>query len=407
MIVPFVIKKNSDMKKQLALSSSGIEIIDAPEPTEVMIPVPGIDAKDSKINRKIGSRVVTGEEILPGIFSTVTGRIMGIEKVTRIKGDCSAFRIEVAEKEETDNAIKADPEFLKSDPGDVWLALNRANLNFRQIPEDLQTMVISAVETDPLVSIYQQILKNDKDLVFEGLKLIRFLTSARKVIFTLPRQLNQPDYKIPADLADVFWIEPVYPNGVPEVLLGRISREHNLGRCGFLPVEKLVGAVRAIKEGKPFVHKVISVIGKKENRNFRIRIGTPVKELVKNMEIGEHDKLVVGGPLRGYASFYNEFPVDDQTDLIFIQDAGDVVLMENKPCINCGKCVRACPVQLEVNLICRYSEFSLFEKCRELDIFDCFECGLCAYHCPSLRSLVQLIRLAKSELQKKEGVESE
>ena len=93
----------------------------------------------------------------------------------------------------------------------------------------------------------------------------------------------------------------------------------------------------------------------------------------------------------------------DDIDLIYIQDSDQVILNENRPCMSCGKCVQVCPVQLDVNLICRFSEFSIFEKCQELGINNCFECGLCAYNCPSGRSLVQFIKLAKSELKRVQG----
>ncbi|NQT96869.1 MAG: 4Fe-4S binding protein, partial [Candidatus Marinimicrobia bacterium] len=72
----------------------------------------------------------------------------------------------------------------------------------------------------------------------------------------------------------------------------------------------------------------------------------------------------------------------------------------NLQCINCGKCVKVCPVNLEVNLISRYAEFALFEQCADLDVNACIECGLCAYYCPSGRALVQFIRLAKDEINK-------
>ena len=395
------------MKKSLILNRSNIEIINAPEPSEVVIPLPGFLADDGKIKRKIGNSVVTGETILPDIISPVTGKIIGIDTLERIEGECTVLRVEVAEKEQTDSELKGDPDFLEKDPGDLWLKLNRANLNFIPAPEQLDTVVISAVESDPLAGVARAILNQSLPVVIEGLKLIRFVTAARKVILALPNGMNHMDVDITAELAEIFRVDPVYPAGLPEVLIRSISRKHDLGRCGFLPVEKLVGAVDAIKAGKPFVYKIVTVAGEKGIKNYRVRIGTPLKELIKDFEIGGQGKLIVGGPLRGYTSYHDRSPVDERTDLIVVQNESDVVIMENKPCINCGNCVRSCPVQLDVNLICRYAEFSLFDACGEMGLLDCLECGLCAYHCPSLRSLVQLIKLAKSELEKKEGERAE
>ena len=167
----------------------------------------------------------------------------------------------------------------------------------------------------------------------------------------------------------------------------------------FLTVEKLVAAVNVLKEGKSFVHKVVSVFDKDGAANFRARIGTPLKNLLdlKACYIKDDDKIIIGGPMRGYTCFNTDMPLTADIDSIYVQHADEVVHYWNNQCMSCGRCVGVCPVDLDVNLICRYSEFSLFEKCHEMGVMTCIECGLCAYHCPSGRSLVQFIRLAKNE----------
>jgi electron transport complex protein RnfC len=70
-----------------------------------------------------------------------------------------------------------------------------------------------------------------------------------------------------------------------------------------------------------------------------------------------------------------------------------------EPCVNCGRCIDICPVDLQVQLIGRYAEFELFEPTAELGIDQCFECGLCAAVCTARRPLLQYIRLAKAGLE--------
>jgi electron transport complex protein RnfC len=52
-----------------------------------------------------------------------------------------------------------------------------------------------------------------------------------------------------------------------------------------------------------------------------------------------------------------------------------------------------------VQLLGCYAEFELFDRTPKLDIDQCIECGLCASVCTGRRPLLQLIRLAKREVE--------
>jgi electron transport complex protein RnfC len=130
-----------------------------------------------------------------------------------------------------------------------------------------------------------------------------------------------------------------------------------------------------------------------------VRIGTPVKELVGE-GLQKFDKVILGGPMMGHTIFDTEIPLTETIDCIYVQKSEESVGYRNNQCMSCGNCVNVCPVFLDVNLLCRFAEFSLFDKCQEMLVQACIECGLCAYHCPSGRALVQLIQLAKSEILK-------
>jgi electron transport complex protein RnfC len=389
--------------RRLLLSQEEMTIVDAPEPAEVLVPLNKSSSDSIRLKLRVGDHLITGNEIVPGLFSPVSGTIINIEPLIMRDREVSSLRIKLDEKDEQDSEVKAEPDFLKMNPGEIVQILNRANLGFNESLESLDTVIVSVVEQDPLSMVQQQLWRENKFLTLEGLRLIKHLLSARKIIFALPLNLSESGAEIPADVAEIFLVKPQYPMGLPEILIADISRSVDLGKCGFINVEKLIAAVLALKEGKPFVHKVITVVGKEWKKNLRIRMGTRIKDIFTDNELHDDDKLILGSPLRGETVYHTDIPVGDDIDLICLQDSSQVILNENRPCMSCGKCVRACPVQLDVNLICRFSEFSLFEKCRELDVFDCIECGLCAYNCPSRRSLVQFIKLAKSELQKIKG----
>lgn len=389
--------------KKLALNCSEMTISDAPEPAEVIIPLTGVDGRKDmdklKLRLKEGTRLMTGQPLAPGIFSTVTGKVKGLEALLLANKSVTAVRIELADEEKIDPAVKADPEYSGKPSLDILERLNRANLGFRKELETVSTVVVSAVDTDPLHTVYHQLLREKKETVIEGLALVKQLVSAERVILAVPAPLYDLVSGAASDSIIIYNVNPLYPASLPELIIDSLSKVYNMDDHLFIGVEKVVAAVEALREGKPFAHKVITVIDENGSRNRRVRIGTPVKELLKETFLKDNDRVVIGGAFRGYACFDTGIPVTADMDSIYIQysDKGEVSRDRNIQCMSCGKCVWVCPVNLDVNLICRYSEFSVFEKCHAMGVEACIECGLCAHYCPSGRSLVQYIRLAKKE----------
>lgn len=398
---------------RLTLNCNEMKISDAPEPKEVLLPLKGFDRKRDKLSLKEGKRVITGELLTRGIFSTVTGTVKGVESIFTGDGDLTAVRIDVSEEEEFDPGLKLKTKkelaLLEMDPLQLLEKLNRSNLGLCEELGKVQTVIVSAVDGDLLTSLSQQILREHKDLVAEGLKLVQHLTGAKRVVLAVPEPLLGVVSDIAGESIDIFKVKPVYPNSLPEILVRDAARMYPFDSHLFLKVEKLLAVVKALHDDHPFVHKVVTVTDEHGTENFRVRIGTPLKDVLKLKEcdLKNSEKIIIGGPFRGNTTFSADIPITEDMDSIYIQPKGEMVHYHNNQCMNCGRCVRACPVNLDVNLICRYSEFSVFEKCSEIGIEVCIECGLCAYHCPSGRSLVQFIRLAKNELEKieKEGEE--
>ena len=336
-----------------------------------------------------------------------------LDKITLEYGDLKDFSslLTILEKHKPDYIFHfAAMSYVTTSyiyPAETLEKLNRANLGLNKDIDSIKTVVVSAVDADPLTAVSQQFLKEEKDLIIKGIELVKYLTSAEKIILAIPRDLAAVTADFKSDFSDVFAVDPVYPNGLPEILMRDISASADLGKSVFIKVEKLVASVTALYEGKPFVHKVVTVVDKNRAENFRVRIGTPIKELLKDNSIEDNFKVIIGGPMRGYTCLNTDLPVTDDMDCIYVQDRDEVVHNSNRQCINCGKCVRVCPVNIDVNLISRFSEFSIFEKCEELEVMNCIECGLCAYYCPAERSLVQYIRLAKKEIKNMEKMEGE
>ena len=71
------------------------------------------------------------------------------------------------------------------------------------------------------------------------------------------------------------------------------------------------------------------------------------------------------------------------------------------PCIRCGACSRACPMQLAPTLIVGYAQRGNPTDARAAGLFVCCNCGLCSVVCPSNRANAEIIRNYKSLAQQK------
>jgi electron transport complex protein RnfC len=88
-------------------------------------------------------------------------------------------------------------------------------------------------------------------------------------------------------------------------------------------------------------------------------------------------------------------------DTVMIQDRDDIPEISDTPCINCGNCLRTCPVNIPVNILVRYLEAAQYEEAADkYDLEACIECGLCAYVCTARIPIFQYIQLGKHELFK-------
>jgi electron transport complex protein RnfC len=115
------------------------------------------------------------------------------------------------------------------------------------------------------------------------------------------------------------------------------------------------------------------------------------------------DKLIVGGPMMGYAMPDANIGIEKTTNcLLALPTACTKPELQAMPCIRCGDCVQVCPQELLPQQLFWYingnDQTNDLEKAREHHLFDCIECGACSWVCPSHINLVDFYRYAKSEI---------
>ena len=75
-------------------------------------------------------------------------------------------------------------------------------------------------------------------------------------------------------------------------------------------------------------------------------------------------------------------------------------------CINCGRCLRACPMQLMPTLLDRCVRADRYDEAEKYGIMNCIECGACTFVCPAKRLLTQSCRQGKKVITTRKKAEA-
>jgi electron transport complex protein RnfC len=161
----------------------------------------------------------------------------------------------------------------------------------------------------------------------------------------------------------------------------------------------------AVVLGKPLYERIVTFTGKgiKRPANLLVKVGANLADIVDYLggTTGDLAKVIVGGPMMGFAVSTLDIPVTKTTSGVLFLTKDQTDTRPHYPCIRCGFCVDVCPMGLEPNQVSVYVEAGRGADAGPYGVDDCFECGSCAYVCPAKRPLVQFMRLARASIAAK------
>ena len=155
----------------------------------------------------------------------------------------------------------------------------------------------------------------------------------------------------------------------------------------------------AVVEGKPVIDRIFTLTGDAvmEPRNYRICIGMSCKEILEAAGgfIKEPAKIISGGPMMGFAVMDCDIPTTKTSGALLCLSEDEVSKFETTACINCGRCVEACPENLIPSRLSKFSDHGDKEQFESWYGLECIECGSCSYACPARKPLAQSIKTMK------------
>ncbi|MDR1423399.1 MAG: electron transport complex subunit RsxC [Azoarcus sp.] len=287
----------------------------------------------------------------------------------------------------------------------------------------IDTLILNGAECEPWITCDDRLMRERAADVITGATILARLTGAKRIVVGIEDNkpeaiaaMTQAAHSVGADEIDLGTIDVVavparYPAGGEkqlirvltgiEVTSGKLATDYGV-QC--FNVGTAHAVCRALVHGEALVSRVVTVTGNVERPgNYEVLLGTPAADLLALAGAKpDTNRALMGGPMMGFTLPSLSTPI--------VKGANCVIAASPKlfppappeqPCIRCGTCARACPIELHPFELYWFSRAKNFDKVEAYHIFDCIECGCCTYVCPAHIPLVDYFRFAKSEMRAK------
>ncbi len=281
----------------------------------------------------------------------------------------------------------------------------------------IETLVVNGCECEPFLTADHRLMVEEAARVVRGSEILAAKIGATKTVIGVEK--NKPDgvkalQKVIGDRTDIE-VAPLrvkYPQGAEKMLIKALfDLEVPSGK---LPLDvgvivNNVATMAAIADyfdhGIPLIERIVTVSGPGTGQpaNLLVPIGTPIRALLSHCEaITEHMREVIaGGPMMGLPLMSIDVPVLKGTSGLLVFTKAEQSRLPEFTCVKCSRCLEACPAFLNPSRFGRLAHAERWDEIEEYFVMDCIECGSCTYTCPSNIPIVQLIRVAKSAIRKK------
>lgn len=409
-----------------------METIEFPLPKSVLIPMSQNMGVPCKPLVSIGDKVFVGQKIGDAdaymstpIHSSVSGTVTGIKDYLLANGNtCSALAIETDGRQVFASSILApkitDKEsFIKAVRESGACGLGGAGfpthvkLNFDEKTTPIDTLVINAAECEPYItSDYRELIEHPND-VLEGINLLLKMLNIPKAKVCIEnnkpiaiQNLTKMTESNPN--IEVITLSSKFPQGAEKMIVysatGRIIKEGELPsnqRVLVMNVSTTSFIYRYTQTGIPLVSRRLTIDGNAVLNacNVEVLIGTPINELLDYSGANGYEKILAGGPMMGMCIYDINAPVVKTNNaLLVLKDIKEPV---PTACIRCGRCIKACPLNLMPTELEKAYDHKNIEALKAHKLMLCMNCGCCTYVCPASRPLAEKNQLAKLIMPRK------
>ena len=408
-----------------------------PYPDEVVLPLSQHAGKPAKLVARVGDRVERGDLLAAAdgfvsspVHASAAGTVADVGLWPHPDGSYQpAVRIRVEKYSPQAIRPRIIPRWHDLTPAQIVTAVQDAGVvglggaafpaHVKLAPPQdvsIDTLLVNGCECEPYLTTDHRTMAEFPERVHLGLRIMmRALGVSRALIGV---EQNKPDAidalrrTLPTDITvTVIPLRVRYPQGAEKMLIkALLDREVPSGK---LPMHvgvivQNVASVAIIAEvfetGLPLVERIVTVTGHgvRQPSNLIVPVGTKLCDLLAACGGLSADarEVVFGGPMMGTAVAELETPITKGTTGVVVLTAADCKPEASYPCIRCGRCLDACPMFLNPQLLGSLARAGRYAEMVEAHLNDCMLCGCCSYACPSNLPLSQLFRAAKAAVRK-------
>jgi len=418
-------------------------IVELPAPARVVIPLSQHIGAPARAIVAKGDAVLMGQKIgeaqgfvSANVHASVSGKVVSVEDVevasgekvpaVVIENDYQNTWVELHPAQRPESLTAKELQEIIREAGIVGQGGAAFPTSVKLTPaqgKTIETLVINGAECEPYLTSDHRLMVEKAAQIIDGLRLMMLALDVKRAVIGVEK--NKPDAiealracctGVGGDGITVMALPVMYPQGGEKQLVYATTRRKvptgglplDVG-CVVCNVGTVYAVQQAIREGKPLVQRVTTMGGLVNNPgNFLVPIGCSVGNLIDACGGLKNDvrMLISGGPMMGMAINRFDIPVTKGTSGVLALGK-EAVDPEESPCINCGRCVKTCPMQLmptKLDLLLRKGEYEEAEKC---GVLNCMECGACTFVCPAKRLLTQSCRQGKKVIRARQKKEAE
>ncbi|MCQ2387577.1 MAG: electron transport complex subunit RsxC [Clostridia bacterium] len=275
----------------------------------------------------------------------------------------------------------------------------------------IDTLVVNGAECEPYLTCDYRLMIERTDDIYKGIKIVADALKVKHIVIGI--EINKPlaieAFSKFSDL-DVVVLKKRYPMGSEKHLIyATTGRKVAPGKmpfdvsCCVQNIKTLLACYEAVELNKPLTENIITVSGKgiTEPKNLKVPFGTPYSDLIDYCKGLTEDavKIIAGGPMMGKCLInLNQYTRKTDCGILCLKP-NEINADEPSNCINCGTCIKRCPMHLSPVYIESFSLSGDYVNAEKYGALNCIECGLCSYNCPAKRALVQSIQIAKTKIK--------
>ena len=278
-------------------------------------------------------------------------------------------------------------------------------------------LILNGAECEPYLTADYRVMLERADRIRLGVEIMRKILGGPAVRIAV--EANKPEAIAALEKAfvdiegnvEIVVLPVLYPQGSEKhqifATVGRVVPEPPALPIDVGCVVENVGTVAAIadavEKGEPLLERVTTVSGDAvaTPKNVLAPSGTKYADLVAFCG-GEKEppaKVISGGTMMGFAVSTLEIGTTKTTSGLLLLSKKKVFQYASGACINCGRCLRACPMNLNPALISKAVDANDIKAAEDASVMDCIECGACSFGCPAYRTITQSCRRAKNSIR--------